>query len=189
MNSERKPAGRPRNPETDGKVLQITRHLVASRGYADVTIAEIAVQAGIGRQTLYRRWPSKAEIVLDALFESASTADLENYERLEPSLVEFLTRLFRHLERDGAALRNLIASAQSDAGFLKHFRERFAKPRETAMRSILDRAIESGELPAGTDVDTAVDMLHGAFWYRLLLGEPLDRACAIRLARAIVPSR
>lgn len=177
--------GRPRNEETDGRVLDVARRLVVARGYPLVTMALIAAEAGVAKQTLYRRWPSKADVVLEAFLVSAGSTDVMTYVGLEATLRTFLTSLFCHLSRDGAAIRSLIASAQSDPAFLDHFRKRFADPRAEALFSILKQAIAAGDLPPDVDLTTVSDMIHGAFWYRLLLGAPLDDAYAGRLAALV----
>ena len=185
IDAEKRSPGRPRNEDTDGRVLDVARRLVVDRGYPAVTMASIASEAGVAKQTLYRRWPSKAEVVLEALLVSAGSADAAPYTGLEATLRTFLTGLFSHLGRDGAAIRSLIASAQSDPAFLEHFRARFADSRAEAVLSILRQAIAVDDLAPDADIATLSDMIHGAFWYRLLLGAPLDHAYAERLAATI----
>ena len=181
--------GRPRNERIESRVLEVVRALVIRQGYPSVTMAEIATTAGVAKQTLYRRWPSKAEVVLEAFLDSAAQADEIVYDGLAPTLTRFLIKLFGHLERDGEAIRSLIASAQADSKFLQQFRERFVKPREEALAAILSEAVATQELQADLDTGTLSDMIHGAFWYRLLLGEPLDRSYAERLSAIIVSGR
>lgn len=173
---EEKPArspGRPRNDASGPALLAAARRLVIQRGYQAVSTQMIASAAGVGRQTLYRRWPSKADLVLDAFLESAGHADPLPDLPVEDALLTFLDQLFRHLERDGPAIRSLIASAQDDDAFRQTFRDRFADPRAARVAAILQRAIDRRELPA-SDLSIALAVFHGAFWYRLLLGQPLD---------------
>lgn len=177
--------GRPRNEETNQSVLSVVRKLVNERGYEAVSVNLIAEEAGVAKQTLYRRWPSKAEIVLDAFLESAGGLSAVKYENLELTLTKFLRRLFKHLGTDGAAIRNLIASAQSDEAFRKQFLSRFVVPRAQVVADILQRAVEAGELPAGSRIDMLCDMIHGAFWYRLLTSRALDANYANALAKQL----
>jgi AcrR family transcriptional regulator len=178
---EMRAPGRPRNEQMESRVLAVARALVTERGYPSVTMAMIAMEAGVAKQTLYRRWSSKAEIILQAFLESASGPGDVGYDRLRPTLERFLSGLFAHLERDGAAIRSLIASAQSDPPFLQHFRNLFIAPREAALAAILSEAVVRRELAENSDIAVLSDMIHGAFWYRLLLGETLDAAYAKRL--------
>ena len=176
--------GRPRNEETVVRVLASARALVVARGFPAVTMNMIASDAGVAKQTLYRRWPGKAEIILDAFLASAGHADSPAYDGLETTLYRFLSGIFTHLAQDGAAIRSLIASAQSDPEFLANLRNRFARPRGDALMHILSQAVTQRDLPEHADIHLLCDMIHGAFWYRLLLGEPLDDAFALRLSRA-----
>jgi AcrR family transcriptional regulator len=177
--------GRPRKEETTANVLGIVRNLVRERGYEAVSVNLVASEAGVAKQTLYRRWPGKAEIVLDAFLESASKADGLIYAGLEATLAKYLRGLFRHLESDGPAIRNLIASAQADADFLQRFRSRFVEPRAAHLRAILQSAVDAGDLSPVTDLNVLTDMVHGAFWYRLLTGKALDSAYAGALAKQV----
>lgn len=177
-----RPPGRPRDDTATLGLLDAARDLVIAQGYRAVTIDAIAAQAGVARQTLYRRWSSKAELVLDAFFESAGAMAVEGSGSGQGRLTAFLEILFRNLERDGPAIRSLIASAQEDAGFLAIFRERFTRPRAEMVRQLL------GEVTSAAPValDTAIDALHGAFWYRLLQDEPLDARFAAALAAFVM---
>ncbi|ODP34479.1 TetR/AcrR family transcriptional regulator [Pandoraea sp. ISTKB] len=178
-------AGRPRNEDTSAAVLAVVRRLVKEKGFDGVSVNLVASEANVAKQTLYRRWPSKAELVLDAYLESAGQFDTSAYEGLVPTLTKFLAGVFRHLEADGAAIRNLIAAAQSDSEFLTRFNDRFVVPRAERVKNLLAQAVEAEELPAETNLDVATDMIHGAFWYRLLTGQPLNRRYAESLAAQI----
>jgi AcrR family transcriptional regulator len=175
-------AGRPRDDATTPALLAAARRLVIERGYNEVSIGLIATEVGVGRQTLYRRWPSKAELVLDAFLESAGQHESFEDGRVEEVLATFLRNLFVNMESDGPAIRNLIASAQIDPAFLKSLKERFIEPRAEVAAAIFRRGIEKGELRGDADIDMALAALHGAFWYRLLQGDSLDAEYADRLA-------
>jgi len=174
-------AGRPLSERAHRALLAVTRDLVVEHGYDAVTIAMIAGAAGTGRQTVYRHWSNKAELVLDAFLAHAR-------EQVDPtgSLVDFLDDTFAALARTGPALRSLMAHAQRDAQFRGLFLRRFIAPRRAALGAVL-RA--GGQLPAGTPVEVAVAVVYGAIWYRLLLDEPLDHRYAQDLARLVLSDR
>ena len=179
--------GRPRSADAGPALLAATRRLVTERGYEATSISDIAAAAGTGRQTLYRRWPGKAELILDAFTEHAvDQVDDGPASGTGRHLVrEFLRRTFRALDETGPALRSLMAQAQLDPAFCVLFRERFIGPRRAALRAVLDRTRQSGSLPPELDLDTAVSALFGALWYRLLLGEPLDDDYAAALEKLV----
>jgi AcrR family transcriptional regulator len=157
-------------------------------GYDAVTIETIATVAGTGRQTIYRHWPGKAELVLDAFVSHARSAVDETpaTESSEHAVTRFLDRTFLALQETGPALRSLMAHAQRDARFRELFRERFIEVRRDSLRRLLRRGVDLGDFPADAAIETAVSALYGALWYRLLLSEPLDRAYAQQLAALVV---
>ena len=179
--------GRPRDDATGPALLNAARRLVSERGYNSVSIGMIAEEVGVSRQTLYRRWPSKADLVLDAFL--ASAAQDENFvEGAFPEvLYDFLANLFANMQKDGPAIRNLIASAQTNPTFLKSFRERFVEPRAEVMARIIRDGMSRGEVASDLDIELLLDFLHGAFWYRLLQGKELDEDYARRMVRWCVP--
>jgi AcrR family transcriptional regulator len=182
-------AGRPRSATAERALLDAARHLVVRDGYEAVTVAQIAHAAGAGRQTIYRRWPSKAELVLDALLEHARTevdAREPGDRPVRPALTDFLADTFTALAGTATALRGLMAQAQGDPVFRDLFRDRFIRPRRAALRRLLVRARQRGELRDGAAIDVAVAALYGALWYRLLLDEPLDRRFARQLTDTLL---
>ncbi len=187
MTDQPRSGGRPRSADAGPALLAAARRLVTEHGYDATSISDIAAAAGTGRQTLYRRWPGKAELILDAFTEHAVVrVDDEPGGGTGTHLVrDFLRRTFRALEETGPALRSLMAQAQLDPAFCELFRERFIGPRRAALRAVLAQARQSGSLPAELDLDTAVSALFGALWYRLLLNEPLDDDYAAALERLV----
>jgi AcrR family transcriptional regulator len=174
-------AGRPRSPEADRALLGATRDLVTRDGYEAVTIEMIAKRAGTGRQTIYRRWPGKAELVLDAFITPLHIEihlPPHGTTAWEEEVVDLVVDTFAALERTTPALRSLMAHAQTDAGFRTQLRDRLILPRGAALRNLLEDGVRREVLPLGAPLDAAVATLYGALWYRLLLDEPLDRAFA-----------
>jgi AcrR family transcriptional regulator len=180
--SVKNPNGRPVNPQATPALMQAARKLVSEHGYQAVSMQMIADAAGVGRQTVYRRWPSKAGLIFDAYLEHAQKLGEIADGPVACMLTRFLTQLFEGLEEDGLAVRSFIAAAQEDADFRESFNERFIRPRDGIMEAILQRGVQRGELPQTADLALLVEMIHGAFWYRLLLGKSLSHDYAVRLA-------
>jgi len=183
-------AGRPRDNLVGTLILTAARDLVVQHGYDGVTTEMIARAAGASKQTLYRRWPTKSDLVLDAFLEHAvMTVDQEmaaDTHSVAQGLAGFLDRTFVALERTGPAIRSLMASAQGNSGFRIAFKTRFIDPRRRALTALLEDAITRGELPFGSDLEAAVIALYGAVWYRLLLDEPFDPSFSARVSRLVV---
>jgi AcrR family transcriptional regulator len=183
-------AGRPRDPAVGSLILSTARDLVVRHGYEGVTTEMIAKAAGASKQTIYRRWPGKADLVLEAFLAYATRAvDSGMAATARPvseRLALFLRRTFAALEKTGPAIRSLMASAQSDAEFRRTFKTRFIEPRRRSLAALLQLGIERGELASDCDIEAAVIALYGAVWYRLLLDEPMDHTFAQRLGNTIL---
>ena len=164
--------GRPRNQASNDAILKAALQLVTKRGFRAVTVDQIAAEAGVSKMTLYRRWPSKAALVMDSLmaligsetdFPEAATA-IESLRRQLDLQVAFF-----HSAR-GNLIRSLVAEAQSDIELSAAFRDRWLHPRREGVRQILQAAIKEGSLRRDIDIDAAIDLLYGSLYYRLLLG-------------------
>ncbi|MGW4446727.1 TetR/AcrR family transcriptional regulator [Streptomyces sp. NPDC004100] len=174
--------GRRRSEESRTAILAAAYELVAEVGYADLTIEGIASRAGCGKQTIYRWWPSKAHVLLEALAAKAglfvSNADHGSY---AADLRAFLTDTFALSRRRPVAdiLRVLMAQAQIDPEFGAVFHANLLRRRRDALQVVLDRARDRGDLPPAPAPDTVLDLVFGALWYRLLAtGRPVDDALA-----------
>ncbi|MFJ9370854.1 TetR/AcrR family transcriptional regulator [Nocardia sp. NPDC101769] len=164
--------GRKRSEESRLAILTAAFELTAEVSYAGVGIEAIAARSGTGKQTIYRWWPSKADVLLDAL---ATKADLyvavdRDTGSYAGDLREFLTATFA-LGRNAtvvAALRALMAQAQLDSEFGQRFRTGFLQRRRDALAVLVDRARARGDLPSGPSDATVADLVFGVVWYRLL---------------------
>lgn len=171
-------SGRPMNAKTGAALKAAALQLVRANGYDKVSIAAIAQEAGVARQTLYNRWGTKADLVLEAVFEKthnyAAEPVLNDDKDCRTLLEEFLINVFNHLNIDGDTLRILIAAAQQDKAFQASFFVKFIAPREKMVITLLHKAQEKGELSTNRNPDLISAMIHGAFWYRLLNRRTLD---------------
>ncbi len=175
-------SGRPVNAEAGKALKAAALQLVRANGYDNVSIAAIAKAAGVARQTLYNRWATKADLILEAVFEEthnyAAEPDFDTDKDCRTLLETFLVNVFNHLEIDGDTLRALIAAAQHDTNFQASFYSSFVKPRERLITDLLVRSQTNGELPSHRNPETVSAMIHGAFWYRLLNRGALNPAFA-----------
>lgn len=173
VNDQPTPArpGRKRSEESRLAILSAAFQLVGEVGYAGLTVEGIAARSGAGKQTIYRWWPSKADVLLDAL---ATKADLHIPIPDEGSyagdLRAFLAASFR-VGRDRRVvdvLRALMAHAQIDDEFGERFRESFLQRRRDALGVIVEHAKERGDLPPVPLPGTVADIVFGVIWYRVL---------------------
>ena len=187
--SSRPPTPARRNARTHAAVVEAAVTLAAERGYNGVTIEAVAARAGAGKQTIYRWWPNKAALFLEAYLHLAPDADIDvDSGSAADDLEGLLGRLFRIYRETpaGAVLAGLIAEAQGDDAIAAALRDHLVARSRDLVDRVLRRAEERGELAPGTDGAFAADMMSGAVWFRLLLGHaPLGNAFARRLTRYI----
>ncbi|HEY1572556.1 MAG TPA: TetR/AcrR family transcriptional regulator [Pseudonocardiaceae bacterium] len=163
--------GRRRSEASRTAILTAALELVADVGYAGLTVEGIAARSGAGKQTVYRWWPSKADVLLDALATKADLhipiADTGSY---AGDLRAFLAASFAmgRVTPVIDVLRALMAQAQIDAEFGERFRTGFLHRRRDALSAITARARDRGDLPATVPDDTVADVVFGVIWYRLL---------------------
>ena len=164
--------GRPRSQAAHAAILKAALRLVAKRGFRAVSVNEIAAEAGVGKMTLYRHWPNKATVVMDALLEliGAETAFPEADSALESLRRQLHLQAAFFRSSRGNLIRSLVSEAQSDAELATAFRDRWLNPRREGVRQNIRAAISEGSLRADFNIDTAIDQLYGSLYYRLLLG-------------------
>jgi AcrR family transcriptional regulator len=145
--------------------------LLAERGLGDLTIDEIAQRAGVGKTTIYRRWPSKGTLVFEAFAtDFLDRQPLPDTGSLRTDLLAALRAFIRVVKGTvtGRTLVGLIAEVQRDPDLAKIWRDGFVGRVRTQHRAIIDRAIERGEASADTDPDVVLDLVFGAAYHRLL---------------------
>ncbi|WP_329064819.1 TetR/AcrR family transcriptional regulator [Amycolatopsis sp. NBC_01480] len=177
--------GRKRSEQSRDAILAATLELIVEVGYAGLTVEGIAARSGAGKQTVYRWWPSKADVLMEAL---ATKADLivpvPDHGSFAEDLREFLVATFALGTKQPVSdtLRALMAQAQLDPVFGDRFREDFLSRRREVLDRIVTRAVERDELPDGLKRGTVLDVVFGTLWYRLLAThEPLGPELADEL--------
>ena len=182
--------GRPRSEGIDEVVLEATVQLAGEVGMYGMSMDDLAHRAGVSKATIYRRWPSKEALVLDAFAHAIRPFDPIDTGSARGDLVVYLTELGRRLRTDRTSdvLADLIsASVRDDA--LRESLDAWVRHRRQPLTAILARAVDRGELAEGADIDTIIDALIGAFTYRRLLShEPLDDGFVARLLSTVLPS-
>ncbi|MEL7047652.1 MAG: TetR/AcrR family transcriptional regulator [Pseudomonadota bacterium] len=189
-----KGAGRPRSNACHTAILEAASQLLQTQPYHKISIEKIAEVAQCGKPTIYRWWPSKADLILEAY-------RIEGLRRVPPTkpsgdafadLEDFLRRLMKaHRNRTAShGLRALIAESQIDPEFRTKFFDVFIEMRRGLMRTILKRGMDAGQFKRDLDEDAVMDLLFGGFWYRLLSGAPgsLNDAYAKTMIDLIRPS-
>ena len=179
-----------RNPQTRQAILDAAFELCRELGYAAVTIEGVSARAGVGKQTIYRWWPSKGLVVLEA-FRDHLDPHLVTPPGTDrplaglPELLRRTTELLSH-PRYGRMLADLVAAAQHDPALAEEFHERVYRPNRDGTLDRVRRAQKAGEL-RDLDPDLVADLLFGPLWFRLLLmREPPTPAYAEQVVDAVL---
>ncbi|MBV9213685.1 MAG: TetR/AcrR family transcriptional regulator [Actinobacteria bacterium] len=181
--------GRPRSEQARRTILAAAAKLVARNGYGELTMEGIATEAGVSKQTIYRWWSTKAEVVLEAVNEGAAEmAAVPDSGSLADDLRLFLRRTVDATTPvNRRLLASLMAAAQLDDQFAKSFRTGFLASRRRELRGMLARAQERGEIAASVDLDQLVEVVYALLWYRILVQHgPLDRRFGRQVADSVL---
>jgi AcrR family transcriptional regulator len=148
-------------------------------GFRAVSVESIAAKAGVGKTTIYRRWPNKAAVVMDAFLQEIGP--VIEYPRT-PMATESIRLQMRALARAfrgkfGALIKAILGEAQFDPELAEAFRDRWIRPRRQLARVTFEQGILNEELRPDLDIDTAIDALYGGIYYRVQTGSgPLSEA-------------
>ena len=182
--------GRPRQPTTDSAILQATIDLLTEVGVDGTTTNAIAVRSGCSKGTIYRRWPSRNELILDALRTAVQGRPDDIRSVVEPThqvgsplhvasrrgAKIFETAIFREVFPTIA--RELLSGGEIG----RRFRADVFLPIRAASTARLREAMDRGEIDPTVDPDLVYDLIFGGLLYRTLLGDPMDDAIAARFA-------
>jgi AcrR family transcriptional regulator len=168
----KKQRGRPRDPLIEEAILRAARRRLAVDGYSRMTIGDVAADVGVTRPTVYRRWQSKHDLVVDALdhafrAEQAAAPPID-LDRLTPreAVIEVVRRLdLRSPDRTGIMLvGHVMAEAEHNPELLEMVRTHAVWPRRRLLLDTLRALQERGELRSGIDLEAVADMWIGSFY-------------------------
>ncbi|HEV7990610.1 MAG TPA: TetR/AcrR family transcriptional regulator [Gemmatimonadaceae bacterium] len=164
--------GRPRSGEVDQAVLSVALDLVTTVGFRAVTIEGIAARAGVAKTTIYRRWPNRAAVVMDAFMVRVGSHTLFSPD--EPFLLSVrhqmrtMAKAFRG--EDGALVKALLAESQFDPELASAFRERWILPRRAMALAHFRSGVDQGAIRRDADLEATIDLLYAPIYYRLQMG-------------------
>jgi AcrR family transcriptional regulator len=177
ISTARKHKGRQRCVETQKAILEATIELLKERPLRDVTSDAIAQRAGVSKATIYKWWPNKSLVALDAfLAHMQSEVETPNTGSAERDFVEQLKSLLVFWASPyGRIYAQFMTEGQGNPAFLEQFREQFIKVRRDEVRVMWQRGVDRGEIRREVDGDIALDLIYGSVIFRLLTGHaPLD---------------
>jgi AcrR family transcriptional regulator len=181
--------GRPRSAEADAAIRQATIDLLATAGYANLTMSGVAASAGVSTATLYRRWGSKLELVVDVLAARAEETPVPDTGSLAGDCRAIVQALVEkaHTTKSTPLMAGLVGEIGRNAELADALRVSLIGPRRAAFNEVFARAAKRGELRRGVDVDLAADLLFGPLYHRLLFtGAPVTARVADDLAGLVL---
>ena len=181
--------GRPRSPAAERAILDATLELLASEGFDRLTVEGVAAHAGVGKATIYRRWPSKLALVLAAVGElSAHPLPELTTGQTRDDLVSLLRHIIEALSGTiaGRILPGLVAESARSPELLGVLHD-FWISRRKMMLEVLRQGAAQGDLPEGVDLELIADLLYGPVHYRFLISAtPVDPPLAEQVVDAVM---
>jgi AcrR family transcriptional regulator len=181
------PRGRPRNPRTDRVILEAAFNLIAEQGVGRASVEMVAARAGVGKGTIYRRWPSRAALVKDALGTFVSRkVPVPDTGTTRGDLIALVSSIISAYITTpaGRILPELLAETARNPDLAKAVGE-FWVSRRKVMFEVLERGVSRGDLPANIDFELVNALLLGPIYYRFLIR---DRPLAPEWAETVVDS-
>ena len=189
VDAPERPRGRPRSAIADEAIRDAAVELFAERGFEGVSVEDVAERAGVSRATIYRRYPSKVDLIVEAggclASDDIAFPDTGNLGDDLRGLARSLVKAFTDSPA-GRVMPVMVFERRRypelDAGY-----RRFLSDRKTRTRRVLQRAVERGELPSDTDAGVMSSMLVGPIFHRLIITqEPLNDAFVDALVDALL---
>jgi AcrR family transcriptional regulator len=188
---ERPRPGRRRDPTRDTAIVDATLAVFVEEGYSALTIEGVAARAGVGKATIYRRYSSKAELVVDAVRAGAGIADgLPDTGDVRADLAAMLRPLLTKLKSGhGDVLITLLTERLRNPDLDEEFVRSVVGEKRAHMRGLIRSAVERGDLPADTDIEVVAEAGPAIVWHHALHGLPLPDDLPERIVAIVLPPR
>ena len=168
--AETKKRGRPRSARAQAAILKAARELLDEVGPARLTIEAVAARAAVGKPTIYRYWANARELAMAALM--ARMPDQPDVKASQSALADLRTHvrglIARFATTRGRQTALMLATAERDSEMFKAFRNQVVMAGREEGRAILERAVETGEVKSDIPLETALDLVYGPIFFRLL---------------------
>lgn len=181
----RRSPGRTRSETSRVAILNATLSLLETHTLQQISIESIAKKAGVGKATIYRWWPSKVSVVIDAFVQNHTvlTPMPKGVSCREAITVHIHRMVQQYSERAGRLVAQILAEGQSDPEVLKEFQERFFAGRRKMVREVIEEGRRNGEFRTDMDTEFLMDMVYSPVYFRLIMGHlPLNQAFADELS-------
>lgn len=176
MRSTDRNLGRPRDASVDSAIVQAVLGVLDEVGLAAMSMDAVAARAGVGKATIYRRWSSKEDMVIDAIASLVAAVEVPETDDIRTDLITLLERLrvFMSEMKGGSIFPWLIAEVAAGTEVGRHYAEAVILPRRAMIAQVIGHAVEIGTLRPDLDVQLAVDMITGPAILRKMI-QPMRR--------------
>ncbi len=167
-----RPPGRPRSAEAHRAILRATVDLLADEGFGGVTMEGVAARAGVGKATVYRRWPTKSALVVDAISACRESGwQPPDTGSAREDLLAFVRGFMQHLRTSdaGRVMPALVTELARNPELAAAFREGFVQPRRARVLEAVRRGIERGEVRSDVDPELVADAVVALLMHRFLI--------------------
>jgi AcrR family transcriptional regulator len=180
--------GRPRDPSRDEAIIDAAIDVLVRDGYDNLSMEGVATAAGVGKATVYRRWSSKAELVIDAMATLKPALDTIDSGSLEGDMDLMITASCSPLsQRLSEVMVSVCSALPREPDLLDAFKTRFTEPRIALITEMLERARRRGELGPEIDVAMAASLVPSLMLQRALMtGQPAGRVYAEQIAGSVL---
>ncbi len=180
--------GRPRSAQADEAIVDATIALLTEEGFDRLSMDAVAARAGVGKATIYRRWPSKEALVIEAVARRTDPFPVETDGPIRDRLVQVLEGVLAKTRTGvGKLLPCMVGASVTNPALAAHYRAEIIAPRRARVATIIQAGVDSGELRADLDVDLALDLLIGPLMYRVLVQDrPAETADCARFVDALL---
>ncbi|MFD1491261.1 MULTISPECIES: TetR/AcrR family transcriptional regulator [Microbacterium] len=167
--SEQQRMGRPRDPDVERSILNATQELLIDKGYAGMTVADVARAAGSSKAAIYRRWPGKIDLVVAAVRALASRGATPDTGSLRDDLVEVAMHYARADDRSARVLASLLSELGGNTELREAARSAIGSPPVAAIVAVIERWIERGTVPPSVPVSLIAGIVPAVAFGRVSL--------------------
>jgi AcrR family transcriptional regulator len=176
-----RPRGRPKSAAAREAVLSAASDLISREGMGALTMEAVARISGVGKPTIYRSWRNREELAMAALLnDGMPTTSVRETNSAHKDLLAHVKRVIAIFANPrGRNVALMVASADADSELSKAFRNQVMLASREEGRVLIQRGLRDGSFRSGMNADTALDMIYGPIFYRLLIGHlPLPETFA-----------
>jgi len=181
-------AGRPRSQESKRAILEATRRLLTHTSVQKLSIEAIAKKASVGKTTIYRWWPNKTSVIVDAVFSQPAFHNiLPTPNSASDGVRAQIEKLGRQLSgKNGRIVAEILGDSQAEPEALKIFIDTFLQDRYNSLSALIEAGKQNGEFAIDLDTETAIDVILGPIFFRLISGQEIDETITHQMTQLLL---